>query len=68
MGDRYAPISRPERHRKTATQGYARKEKRRIVIEWDEETFHQIERLAVDSDVSFAEMVRQLVEWGLEAV
>ena len=67
MGDRYSPISLPERHRSAPTKGHVRHGKRRIVVEWDEETFHQIELLAVDSDVSFAEMVRQLVEWGLEA-
>lgn len=40
---------------------------RRAVVIFDDETFGRIRKLAVDNDVSFAEQVRVLVEWGLEA-
>lgn len=39
----------------------------RIVCSFDEETFQQIRARAVKQETSFAEQVRQLVEWGLEA-
>lgn len=38
----------------------------RIVCAFDEETFAQIRGRAVKEQTSFAEQVRQLVEWGLE--
>lgn len=40
----------------------------RIVCAFDEETFAQIRGRAVKEQTSFAEQVRQLVEWGLEEV
>ena len=41
---------------------------RRAPIGFDEETFSQVLALAKISEVSFAEQVRQLVEFGLELV
>lgn len=37
-----------------------------IVVRFDRETFDQIRGRAVAQHTSFAEQVRQLVEWGLE--
>ena len=39
---------------------------RRIVVSFDDETFEQIRTKAVAGGVSFAEAVRELVEFGLE--
>jgi len=39
---------------------------RRIVVQFDDETFDVIRRRAKDAGTSFAEEVRTLVEWGLE--
>jgi len=41
---------------------------RRHSIGFDDETSEQVRELAVADRVSFAEKIRQLVEWGLEAV
>ena len=41
------------------------KNARRIVVQFDDETFEQIRRRAVKAKTSFAEQVRLLVEWGL---
>ena len=41
---------------------------RRIAIGFDDETFSDVRALALADGVSFAEKIRQLVEWGLEAV
>jgi len=41
---------------------------RRIVIGFDDETFDAIRHRAIAQKTSFAEQVRQLVEWGLEDV
>lgn len=40
---------------------------RQIAIRFDPDTFAQVEAAAIKDGVSFAEKVRQLVEWGLEA-
>lgn len=39
---------------------------KRIVVAFDDETFEVIRDRAVKAQTSFAEQVRQLVEWGLE--
>ncbi len=39
----------------------------RIVVSFDDETFATIRQRALDNGTSFAEQVRQLCEWGLEA-
>lgn len=39
----------------------------RIVVSFDEETFSTVRKRAVIHKTSFAEQVRLLVEWGLEA-
>ena len=41
--------------------------KRRINVTLDDETFDEIRKLAVAEKTSFAEQIRLLVEWGLEA-
>jgi hypothetical protein len=46
------------------TRGDAMK---RIVVSFDAETFDQIRSRAVAKNTSFAEQVRLLTEWGLEA-
>lgn len=38
---------------------------KRIVITFDDETFHQVQTIATHKQISFAETVRQLVEHGL---
>lgn len=40
---------------------------RRIVVSFDDETFEIIRHQATKSGHSFAQQVRLLVEWGLEA-
>jgi hypothetical protein len=40
---------------------------KRVVCAFDDETFDQVRARAVRDQTSFAEQVRQLVEWGLEA-
>lgn len=39
----------------------------RIVVSFDQETFEQIGKLAARGEMSFAEQVRILVEWGLDS-
>jgi len=39
---------------------------RRCMVAFDDETFEEIRRLAIDSNTTFAKQVRQLVEVGLE--
>jgi hypothetical protein len=51
-----------------AGRGVTRGIQRRIVVSFDDETFDQIRDKAVAEGVSFAEVVRQLVENGLEDV
>jgi hypothetical protein len=41
---------------------------RRIAVGLDDDTFSEVRALALSDGVSFAEKIRQLVEWGLEAV
>ena len=43
------------------------KGKRRTVIAFDEDQFAEIRQRAVKQQTSFAEQVRLLCEWGLEA-
>ena len=38
---------------------------KRIVVSFDPETFSEIREMAVSEGVSFGEIVRHLVEWGL---
>lgn len=40
---------------------------RRIMVAFDEETFSQIRDRALKAQTSFAEQVRLLATWGLEA-
>ena len=40
---------------------------RRYTIGFDDETGDQVRALAAGEHISFAEKIRQLVEWGLEA-
>ena len=47
--------------------GVLRRGWRSIKVAFDEETFEEIRRLAAENRCSFAEQVRCLVEWGLEA-
>ena len=47
--------------------GVLRRGWRSIKVAFDEETFEEIRGLAAASQRSFAEQVRCLVEWGLEA-
>lgn len=42
--------------------------KYRIVVGFDPETFYEIRKLAEKRKLSFAEAVRQLVEFGLEDI
>lgn len=39
----------------------------RIVVSFDDETFEVVKSQALANNRSFAEQVRLLVEWGLEA-
>lgn len=41
---------------------------RRYTIGFDDDTTSDVRKLAAAEGVSFAEKIRQLVEWGLEAV
>jgi len=57
----------PYKARKRRAVGFpGRAGKRRIVVEFDQETFDQVQAKAATDNVSFGEAVRQLVEWGLE--
>lgn len=40
---------------------------RKVVCLFDDETFEQVRQRAIAKETSFAEQIRQLVEWGLEA-
>ena len=40
---------------------------RRIVVAFGQETFDEIRERAIQQKTSFAEQIRLLVEWGLEA-
>ncbi|MBO6858346.1 hypothetical protein [Roseibium sp.] len=40
---------------------------RKVVLVLDDETFEQIRDMAIKDGTSFAEQIRLLVEWGLEA-
>lgn len=53
--------------RKRTGVGYPRDGCKQIAIRFDVDTFDQVKALALKDGVSFAEKVRQLVEWGLEA-
>lgn len=39
----------------------------RVSITFDKETFDQINKIAIVSNQSFAQTVRELVEWGLDS-
>lgn len=54
------------RERVRPVKGFKRHHMKRIVVQFDPETFDEIEALAAKDKVSFAEKVRQIVEWGLE--
>lgn len=41
--------------------------RRRVVVQFDEASFAEIRGLAKAERTSFAEQIRTLVEWGLEA-
>ncbi len=40
---------------------------RRVVVSFDDETFAQLRALALKQRCSFAAVVRERVEWGLDA-
>lgn len=46
---------------------HASSDLRRVVVSFDSETFAQVRRFAQSENCSFAEAVRLLVEFGLEA-
>jgi hypothetical protein len=54
------------RHRQPARGSIKTPGSRRIVVQFDDETFGEIRRRAEAEGSSFAEQVRTLVEWGLE--
>lgn len=62
---------RNQSHLKTrpAATGYLREGRnlRQINVAFDDDTINEIKQKARNSGVSFAEAVRTLVEWGLEA-
>lgn len=45
--------------------GYRNHGKIRVVVSFDDDTFSEIRAKATRDKTSFAEQVRQLVEWGL---
>lgn len=51
----------------TAHAGAKERHERRIVVSFDDETFAAVRARAVSNNSSFAEQVRTLVDWGLEA-
>lgn len=57
----------PVKRRLDPAKGCVHRGRRRIVVDLDEDTFAQVAGRALKEGVSLAEMVRQLVEWGLEA-
>lgn len=61
-------VTRVVTKRKEPAKSYAgRFGKRRIVIEFDADTFSQIAALAAKDNISFGQKARELIEWGLEA-
>ena len=59
---------KPSRVAKGVAQGVSDKPGlKRVVCAFDEETFDQVRARAIAQNTSFAEQVRQLVDWGLEA-
>lgn len=42
--------------------------KRKTFVNFDHDTFEAVRIIAVRDGVSFAEVIRTLVEWGLEAI
>ena len=46
--------------------GHKRGKKRGVIIYFDPDQIEEINRHATEYDVSFAEAVRTLVEWGLD--
>lgn len=58
---------RQERRRKAPPRVNAGFVDRRVTIGFDDPTLEQIDARAKADGVSRAEMIRQLVEWGLEA-
>lgn len=49
-------------------QGCRRRDRVRVNIAFDEDTFAEIQRRAVKAGTSFNEIAVLLIEWGLEAV
>lgn len=49
------------------TRGNRWRRQRRIMVGFDPETFRQIAGWAKTNHVSFAEMTRTLVTWGMES-
>lgn len=57
----------PVKRRLDPAQGCVHRGRRRIVVDLDDDTFAQAGDKAAKLGVSFSEMVRLLIEWGLEA-
>jgi len=63
---KYGPSPSKDDQTKIASGSLRGAMSKRIVIAFDDETFDVIRLRAVIRKTSFAEQVRQLVEWGLE--
>jgi len=59
----------PRRVRQPA-QGYDHRSPavKRVATSYDSETFEEVRKLALQQKTSFAEQIRQLVEYGLEVL
>jgi hypothetical protein len=59
-----------ERKRRAPAQGYAHRTAavKRLSTSFDDETFGQVRKLALEQGTSCSEQVRQLVEFGLETL
>lgn len=57
----------PPKRKTPLARGYSHYQKKRIMASFDEDVFYDIRLMAVENRCSFAEALRQLVEWGLEA-
>lgn len=53
---------------RAVAKGHVWRGQRRVVCAFDIETFEFIQSRAVKMKTSFAEQVRTLVEWGIEAL
>ncbi len=60
-------IGSPQFSRRKPGVGTVRAHQKKICVGFSEDDFETIRRLAQRRRISFAEQVRTLVEWGLEA-